>query len=710
LAVVSRQSITSAIFYVLVLFSFGISNALAETHFLDLSKAANRGFEESFDETSGVEDIQNKEGLRSLSMGSQTFRGIPFQILDPSHNGNHSFIALKGREKPDFPEAVSLPTGHLKAAYLYFLHTCRWGGTASDIKVAEYDIVYDDGQVEVIPLRVGKELTNFYAAEDTPSNYLAWWHKYKNTDMGIGLYPWENPRPDKSIQSILFKSLSKMPVPLLFAITASDKELPVSPDSPKPEKTYKTDTTDWIPFEPSGVSPSGTAIDMSFLLDAPAGKHGKVKADGDKLVFEDGTPARFWGVKLDKNLYSINPENFDQLSERLASIGCNLVEVDESSEPWQELPTSINVLMDALKVKGIYMVFGGEEKFLPAHFLEDPAIISKNLFVWGHANWNNVASKGPGPVGFQDFPMVLAPEDSIPAQAILKRSLGSPYGFEWSVGWPNEYLSEAPLLISSYSTYEGWSAVAGMALSGSNEAQAIVASDSLEDKPFLLAQWPVAVLAYLRGDLKEGKVFVLDKDGSPLKGLAHQSGLQPKNGKFKTDVGGQLKAKINEKTKSFVSDTGQISWQGNVGVVKVESPRLQAIIGFLGNRPLNNPYWKVETPNLFASLSLISLTDKSITASDHLLITGVTRMENTGMVYNAAKTKLISAGKAPILVEPLKAQFVLYRFKKDTGLKVRALDANGAVLKTKVPTKWIKNNLVFSWLPSAFYLEITKTP
>ncbi|HEY5040312.1 MAG TPA: hypothetical protein VIJ93_14705, partial [bacterium] len=406
----------------------------------------------------------------------------------------------------------------------------------------------------------------------------------------------------------------------------------------------------------------------------------------------------------------INPENFDQLSERLASNGCNLVEVDEPSEPWQELPASISVLMDVLKIKGIYMVFGGEEKFLPAHFLEDPAIISKNLLVWGQTNWNNVAPKGPGPVGFQDFPMVLAPEDCLPAQAILNRSLGSPYGFEWSVGWPNEYLSEAPLLISAYSTYEAWPAVAGMVLSGSNEAQAMAVGNSLEDKPFLLAQWPVAALAYLRGDLKEGRLYVMDKAGNTLKALAHQSGLQPENGKFKTDVSGQLKAKINEKTKSFVSDTGQISWQGNVGVVKVESPRFQALIGFLGHRLLNNPYWKVETPNLFASLSLISLTDKSITNSDHLLITGVTRMENTRMVYNAAKTKLISAGKAPILVEPLKAQIVLYRFKKDTGLKVRALDANGAVLKTKVSSKWVKNNLVFSWVPSAFYLEMVKKP
>jgi len=215
-------------------------------------------------------------------------------------------------------------------------------------------------------------------------------------------------------------------------------------------------------------------------------------------------------------------------------------------------------------------------------------------------------------------------------------------------------------------------------------------------------------LAYLRGDIKEGRIYVLDKDGSPLKVLAHKSGIQPENGKFKTDAGGELKAKVNEKTKTSVSDTGQITWQGNVGVVKVESPRFQALIGFLSHRKFNNAFWAVETPNSFASLSVISLTKGNISLSDHLLVTGVTRMENTGQVYNATKNKLLNTGNSPILVEPLSAKFVLYRPKADPKLKIRALDANGQPVKSRVPAKWTKNSFVFSWIPSAFYLEIFK--
>ena len=65
-------------------------------------------------------------------------------------------------------------------------------------------------------------------------------------------------------------------------------------------------------------------------------------------------------------------------------------------------------------------------------------------------------------------------------------------------------------------------------------------------------------------------------------------------------------------------------------------------------------------------------------------------------------------GKGPILIEPLIAKIVLHRFKNDPKVKVRALDANGQVLPTKVVLKWVKNNLVTTWIPAAFYLEIYK--
>ncbi len=699
------------IFVGIVFFPF-FSSVFASTS-IDLSKAANMGLSESFDEAvSGAGDLKEKNGLKNLPTGSQTFRGVPFRILDPASNQGRSFVVLKGRKKPSFPDGVSIPVDHLKASFLYFLHTCRWGGTAQNITVAEYDVVYDDGQVVAIPLRVGVEFNNFFNPDDTSASYLAWWHKYKNVEMGINFFPWKNPRPDKSIQSILFKSRGNMPVPILFAVTASDKELPISLVSPKPEKEVKTDTSKWIPFEPSTASPAGTAIDMSFLLDAPAGKHGKVKAEGDKLVFEDGTPAKFWGVNLfDYPAANEKPTKVKELADRLAVTGCNVVLTDGGLGKDQ---------LDLFKSKGIYVCVhskeaGSGQTKTPTPDLpqEDPAVFSADLLnlepkTWGFkenldVRVTNVVIEVP----FIDNPMVSFPELSLPFNFSHARKFGRPFGVDWVVFWPNEFLSEIPLLISSYSSMNGYSASFGMD-GGYSEIESMFHLFSFFDQPRILVQWPTASLAYQRGDLKEGKVFVLNKESDSIKALAHKSGLNPEGGKFKTDRSGELKAKVNEKTKSFVSDTGQITWQGNVGVVKIEAPRFQALIGFLSHRKFNNPYWAVETPNVFASLSAISLNNKAINVSDRILLTGVTRMENTGMVYNQTKTKLLNPGKAPILVEPLNAKIVLYRFQADPKLKIRALDANGQPLKTRVSAKWVKNSYVFSWVSSAFYLEIYK--
>ncbi len=54
---------------------------------------------------------------------------------------------------------------------------------------------------------------------------------------------------------------------------------------------------DWFRFAAGPDPDDGTSlIDMSGLLEDQAGSHGPLKSVEDRLVFEDGTPAKFWGV------------------------------------------------------------------------------------------------------------------------------------------------------------------------------------------------------------------------------------------------------------------------------------------------------------------------------------------------------------------------------------------------------------------------------
>ncbi len=94
---------------------------------------------------------------------------------------------------------------------------------------------------------------------------------------------------------------------------------------------------DWFAWTiPDEEIAKGTAIDASFLLDKPAGKHGFVKVDGDEFVFEDGTEARFWGTNVVFNANFMSYTDSDTLADRIARSGYNIVRLhmfDTSRSP-----------------------------------------------------------------------------------------------------------------------------------------------------------------------------------------------------------------------------------------------------------------------------------------------------------------------------------------------------------------------------------------
>ena len=78
-------------------------------------------------------------------------------------------------------------------------------------------------------------------------------------------------------------------------------------------------------------------VDLSFLNapEKPAGKRGFLKAVKDKLVFEDGTPARFWGTNLTAHaLFGTTRENVKYQARRLSELGFNLVRLHHHDSPW----------------------------------------------------------------------------------------------------------------------------------------------------------------------------------------------------------------------------------------------------------------------------------------------------------------------------------------------------------------------------------------
>ncbi len=124
------------------------------------------------------------------------------------------------------------------------------------------------------------------------------------------------------------------------------------------------DTSHWFPFESDG-SYSESILNMSHWLDAPAGHRGFLQMDGDRFVFEDGTPVKFWGVNIADRRSFPDEEKADNWAEYLAVHGVNavrfhkftwaLTETEETStEVNDELFDRLDYFKLQLREKGIY--------------------------------------------------------------------------------------------------------------------------------------------------------------------------------------------------------------------------------------------------------------------------------------------------------------------------------------------------------------------
>ena len=89
-------------------------------------------------------------------------------------------------------------------------------------------------------------------------------------------------------------------------------------------------------YIPVPAYPDKMPVDISFVFEKekPAGKHGFVRADGDDLRFEDGTPVKFWGVNFNGGACFPDKDYAPKVAARLAQAGCNIVRLHQLDAQW----------------------------------------------------------------------------------------------------------------------------------------------------------------------------------------------------------------------------------------------------------------------------------------------------------------------------------------------------------------------------------------
>jgi beta-galactosidase len=190
---------------------------------LDLTAQANRGFvdENAGDGVGGWTDqgdndlryfLINHTGLvNGLAVPTQAFptdakfNGVAFRLIDPKANGGKAVVTLRGGpHDPAAPAEVrGIPVGGAKADRVWFLHAGCWAVDAYFTTIARYEVVYADGTRVAIPVRQGREISDWWNPLPLAGAQVAWsGRNEKHAPIGIYLMPWDNPSPEKPIAAI----------------------------------------------------------------------------------------------------------------------------------------------------------------------------------------------------------------------------------------------------------------------------------------------------------------------------------------------------------------------------------------------------------------------------------------------------------------------------------------------------------------------------
>jgi len=160
--------------------------------------------------------------LRNLPTGENERAGVPFYVIPHDENQGLGAVSLSnvrvlpdGNEvgrRGDHPTAVERIPVRRRVGRLAFLHMAGFSHKLSQYakpRMAEYVVNYRNGGRDVIPVRSGQEVVNWWTdwARDLPNAKLAWKGANLRTDkVAVFMVEWVNPFPERAVESVTFRS------------------------------------------------------------------------------------------------------------------------------------------------------------------------------------------------------------------------------------------------------------------------------------------------------------------------------------------------------------------------------------------------------------------------------------------------------------------------------------------------------------------------
>jgi hypothetical protein len=148
--------------------------------------------------------------------------------------------------------------------------------------------------------------------------------------------------------------------------------------------------------------------------------------------------------------------------------------------------------------------------------------------------------------------------------------------------------------------------------------------------------------------------------------------------------------------QTYESATKEISWDLKQGLLRINAPRTQGLVGFTQGRPVVLTDVTLTVENDFGVVVVSALENKPIREARRLLVSTSARARWSEMEFDEAHGAVTKSGRPPFLMEPLTGQVTI---RHDTPLKVYRLSSSGRRLG-EIPVQKTPDGLTFEMRPA----------
>jgi hypothetical protein len=342
--------------------------------------------------------------------------------------------------------------------------------------------------------------------------------------------------------------------------------------------------------------------------------------------------------------------------------------------------------------------------------------MSKFDYVDRHGYWDHPQGEGNlrwqiATAGFHNLPMVKAvrtDQDTIAylgvgnlvTEKAWEQVLGRPMTIsEWNTCLPNEFSLEGTALMTAYGLLQGWDGSMQFGYFSTDFRDRLGrGSFDLFGNPPQILQFPAAAMMWYRQDVKEAPLVAESLyDSQTLYDWTEDRKPVPLAAALVGKVGYRF---VRQSRKPVVKDiskywdpdklvarsiTGELTWDARYGVVHVDTPRSQVMVGFLSSQAHILGDVRLQCGNRFGAVYVTAMSGMSpIRLAKRLLVTVAGPARSPGMEYEQTSRRsrlgpswhLKSPGDGPAMLEAIAGDLRI-RNSQARQLKAWTLDVTG---------------------------------